>query len=46
MVWSFSQDIQQFTAYPQNQEKLKFPNPNDHEWQRAIVEVQEKLPEA
>ena len=36
MVWSFSQDIQQFTADPQNQPGLMFPNPEDHEWQRAI----------
>ncbi|HET9638138.1 MAG TPA: glycosyl hydrolase family 18 protein [Allosphingosinicella sp.] len=36
MVWSFSQDIQQFTAFPQNQPGLMFPNPEDHEWQRAI----------
>lgn len=37
MVWSFSQDIQQFTANPQNQIALKYPNPNDHEWQKTIV---------
>jgi Glycosyl hydrolases family 18 len=39
MVWSFSQDIQQFTAFPQNQPGLMFPNRNDHEWQRAISAV-------
>jgi hypothetical protein len=37
MVWSFSQDIQQFTANPQNQIVLKYPNRNDHEWQKTIV---------
>lgn len=41
MVWSFSQDIQQFTAYPQNQVALAFPNVADHAWQRAIIEVME-----
>jgi len=39
MLWSFSQDIQQFTANPQNQPGLMFPNPGDHSWQRAIIEV-------
>jgi len=39
MVWSFSQDIQQFTADPQNQPALMFPNPQDHQWQRAISAV-------
>jgi hypothetical protein len=37
MIWSFSQDIQQFTANPQNQIALKYPNANDHEWQKTIV---------
>lgn len=39
MVWSFSQDIQQFTANPQNQPDLMFPNAEDHEWQRAMSAV-------
>lgn len=38
MIWSFSQDIQQFTASPQNQVSLVWPNSEDHEWQRAIIE--------
>jgi hypothetical protein len=37
MVWTFSQDIQQFTADPQNQPGLMFPNAGDHSWQQAIV---------
>jgi chitinase len=37
MLWSFSQDIQQYTHDPQNDPQLLFPNPNDHEWQRAIM---------
>jgi hypothetical protein len=37
MVWSFSQDIQQFTADPQNQVSLAFPNAGDHEWQTSII---------
>jgi hypothetical protein len=39
MMWTFSQDIQQFTAFPQNQVALKFPCAEDHLWQRTIVEV-------
>ncbi|MBV8685199.1 MAG: hypothetical protein JOZ90_13890 [Alphaproteobacteria bacterium] len=39
MVWSFSQDIQQFTAWPQNQPDKTFPNPDDHSVQRAIIRV-------
>ncbi|SDN11934.1 hypothetical protein [Kriegella aquimaris] len=38
MVWSFSQDIQQFTSYPQNLVGLQWPNKNDNEWQRTIIE--------
>lgn len=35
MLYSFSQDIQQFTSSPQ---KLKpYPSPDDHEWQKQIV---------
>jgi hypothetical protein len=45
MLWSFSQDIQQFTAYPQNQAALQFPNTNDHAWLNAIVaNIQEPNP--
>ena len=39
MVWSFSQDIQQFTGFPQNQSQLMFPNWEDHSWQRVIASV-------
>jgi hypothetical protein len=39
MVWTFSQDIQQFTAFPQNQVSLAFPNSGDHEWQAAIIDA-------
>jgi hypothetical protein len=39
MVWSFSQDIQQFTGFPQNQPQLMFPNPEDHTWQRVMASV-------
>lgn len=42
MVWSFSQDIQQFTANPQNQVSLQFPNAQDHAWQRTIIEAMTK----
>jgi hypothetical protein len=38
MLFTFSQDIQQFTYSPQNDPKHKFPNPNDHEWQKAIIQ--------
>lgn len=41
MIWTFSQDIQQFTACPQNQMSLLYPNENDHSYQRAIIEVME-----
>lgn len=44
MVWSFSQDIQQFTADPQNQVTLAFPNAGDHAWQEAIIAVMEAEP--
>lgn len=37
MIWTFSQDIQQFTAYPQNQVSLQFPNAADHQWQQSII---------
>ena len=43
MLWTFSQDIQQFTHNPQNDPKYKYPHkppppPPDHEWQKAIAE--------
>ncbi|HEV2816577.1 MAG TPA: hypothetical protein VGW40_05080 [Allosphingosinicella sp.] len=41
MVWSFSQDIQQFTADPQNQVALAFPNAGDHQWQQVIITAME-----
>jgi len=41
MIWSFSQDIQQFTAWPQNQQSLAFPDPGDHSWQQAIIQAME-----
>eukprot|EP01040_Poterioochromonas_malhamensis_P003490 gene3490-3728_t len=41
MIWTFSQDIQQFTACPQNEMSSLHPNENDHSYQRAIIEVME-----
>jgi hypothetical protein len=38
MLYTFSQDIQQWTHAPQNSPNYMYPNPNDHEWQKAIVE--------
>jgi hypothetical protein len=38
MLYTFSQDIQQWTYGPQNSPGYMFPNPNDHQWQQAIVE--------
>jgi hypothetical protein len=38
MLYTFSQDIQQWTHVPQNSPGYMYPNPNDHEWQKAIVE--------
>jgi len=46
MVWSFSQDIQQFTANPQNQVSLAWPNAGDHAWQQAIIAAMENATEA
>jgi len=37
MLWSFSQDVQQYTHDPQNDAQLLYPNAKDHEWQRAIM---------
>jgi hypothetical protein len=39
MVWTFCQDIQQFTADPQNQPDKMYPNADDHLWQRSMVEA-------
>lgn len=44
MLWTFSQDIQQFTGNPQNQPDLTFPNGNDHSWQQAMIFVMESGP--
>jgi hypothetical protein len=37
MLFTFTQDIQQFTYDPQNDPAHMYPNPNDHEWQRTIL---------
>ena len=37
MLFTFSQDIQQFTCWPQNSALKMFPNGDDHQWQRTIV---------
>jgi hypothetical protein len=37
MLFTFSQDIQQFTFSPQNTPSKMFPNPDDHQWQRTII---------
>lgn len=38
MLFTFTQDIQQWTHWPQNSPGYMYPNANDHEWQQAIVE--------
>lgn len=38
MLFTFSQDIQQWTYWPQNSPGHMYPNANDHEWQKAIVD--------
>jgi hypothetical protein len=38
MLYTFSQDIQQWTYWPQNDPGHLFPNPNDHQWQQAMVD--------
>lgn len=35
MLYTFSQDIQQFTHWPQN--AIPYPNSDDHQWQRTII---------
>lgn len=37
MLFTFTQDIQQWDESPQNQEQYKWPNPGDHRWQQTIV---------
>jgi hypothetical protein len=37
MLFTFPQDIQQWTHWPQNSPGYKYPNPKDHEWQLTIV---------
>lgn len=37
MLFTFSQDIQQFTYWPQNSPSKMYPNADDHLWQRTIV---------
>lgn len=36
MLFTFSQDIQQFTFSPQNSPDKLWPNPDDHQWQRTM----------
>ena len=36
MLFSFTQDIQQFTHSPQH--AVPWPSPDDHEWQRTVAE--------
>lgn len=37
MLYTFSQDIQQWTYAPQNSPAKMFPNADDHQWQRTII---------
>jgi hypothetical protein len=37
MLFTFPQDIQQWTHWPQNSPGYKYPNPQDHEWQRTTI---------
>lgn len=37
MLFTFPQDIQQWTHWPQNSPGYKYPNLQDHEWQRTII---------
>lgn len=37
MIFTFSQDIQQWTYSPQNDPSKMFPNEYDHQWQRTII---------
>lgn len=38
MIFTFSQDIQQWTHWPQNSPGYMFPNADDHQWQQAIID--------
>lgn len=38
MLFTFPQDIQQWTHWPQNSPGYMWPNPNDHQWQQTIIE--------
>ena len=38
MLYTFSQDIQQWTHAPPNSPGYMYPNANDHAWQQAIVD--------
>jgi hypothetical protein len=37
MLFTFPQDIQQWTHWPQNSPGFMYPNPKDHQWQLAII---------
>ncbi len=37
MLYTFSQDIQQWTYGPQNSPSKMYPNADDHQWQRTII---------
>jgi len=37
MLFTFSQDIQQWTHWPQNSPGFKYPNPKDHQWQLTMI---------
>lgn len=37
MLFTFTQDIQQWDECPQNQQQYKWPNPGDHRWQQALT---------
>lgn len=42
MLYSFSQDIQYFTEEPQR--SIPYPSPNDHQWQKTIIDTMWSLP--
>lgn len=37
MLYTFTQDIQQWDEWPQNSPQYTYPNPGDHAWQQALV---------
>ena len=45
MLFTFSQDIQQWTHWPQNSHGFKYPNPMDHVWQGVIIRTMHGLQE-